>query len=99
MWLHKLKFEQTYLDVHTKKQKEARVREYFDPMLAACDGDKTILLAAYKKMLDRYYPIDREDIYWMPVLRMVPFTPTRKSDTRTTTYTIVHLWGHIKKTS
>jgi len=99
LWLHKLRFEQTFLDLHDADQKDVRVRDFFDPLLAACDGDKRLLLAAYTKVLDRYYPIAREDIYWKPELRKVAFTPTRKGDTRTETYTIIHFWGHIKKTA
>jgi len=99
LWLHKLRFEQTFIDLHSAEQKDVRVRAYFDSLLAACDGDKKLLLAAYKKELDRFYPIARDDIYWMPALRKVHFTPTRRGDTRTSTYTIVHLWGHTMKTT
>ncbi|MDB5159944.1 MAG: hypothetical protein JWO99_207 [Candidatus Saccharibacteria bacterium] len=95
IWLHTLKFEDSFLDLSDRDQKDARVREYFDPLLVLCDGDKKTLLDAYIKALDRYFPMGRSDRTWRPELRKVDFTPRRKTDTRTKTYTIVHNWNHV----
>lgn len=96
-WLHGLAFDQTYLDLYNADQKDYRVREYFEPLLRACGGDKKLLMARYKLALDRYFPVPFDDRVWGPVLRRVPFKPRRKTDKRTTTYTIIHNYSHTKK--
>jgi len=96
-WLHMRKFEQTFIDMLDVETKDARVRGYFDPMLAACDGDKRLLMSLYKRELDRLFPITDPGWEWNPQLVLVPYTPRRKSDKRTMTYTIVHRWKRIKK--
>lgn len=97
VWLHLLRFEQTFIDMFDAETKDWRVHAYFDPMLAACDGDKYLLMRLYKFQLDRNFPITRPGIAWNPQLIKVPYTPRRKSDTRTETFTVIHRWSHPKK--
>lgn len=94
-WLHTLSFDQSFLDLSNAEQKDYRVKEYFDPLLEACGGNKKFLLERYKLPLDRYFPLSRTDLEWGPILRKIPFKPQRKSDTRLTTYTIIHNYRHI----
>ena len=95
-WLHTLSFDQSFLDLSNAEQKDYRVKEYFDPLLEACGGNKKFLLERYKLPLDRYFPLSRTDLEWGPILRKIPFKPQRKSDTRLTTYTIIHNYRHIR---
>ena len=95
-WLHTLSFDQSFLDLSNAERKDFRVREYFDPLLEACDGNKKLLLERYTLKLDRYFPINRTDLEWGAILRKIPFKSRRKSDTRTTTYTIIHNYRHIR---
>ena len=95
-WLHTLSFDQSFLDLNNAEQKDFRVREYFDPLLEACGGNKKLLLERYTLKLDRYFPINRTDLEWGAILRKIPFKSRRKSDTRTTTYTIIHNYRHIR---
>lgn len=94
-WLHGLYFDQTYVMLSDSSRRDFRVREYFDPLLRICGGDKKLLMNRYKLALDRYFPVTADGVTWGPVMRKIPFKPRRKSDARIETYTVVHNYHHI----